>query len=70
MSASGLHRYNRDLYKLLRVPRTATQSEIKTSYRRIALTLHPDRHGGCKAKTAEFKVLHTPRREVQLRLQA
>ena len=57
MSAGGLHRYSGDLYKLLHVPRTATQSEIKKSYRRIALTLHPDRHEGCERKTAEFKEL-------------
>ena len=57
MSSGGLRRHGRDLYRLLRVPRTATRSEIKESYRRIALTLHPDRHGGCEAKTAEFKEL-------------
>lgn len=35
---------SKDLYKLLRISRTATQQEIKQSYLRIALTLHPDRH--------------------------
>ena len=37
MSSGGLRRHGRDLYRLLRVPRTATRSEIKESYRRIAL---------------------------------
>lgn len=55
MPPGGLRKYGGDLYRLLRVPRTATGSEIKESYRRIALALHPDRHGGCESKTAEFK---------------
>lgn len=39
-----MHFTNKDLYKLLRISRTATQREIKQSYLQIALTLHPDRH--------------------------
>ena len=50
-----LNKFNKDLYKLLKLPRTATQSEIKQSYRKIALLLHPDRHDGCDKKTSEFK---------------
>mmetsp|Transcript_14771 Transcript_14771/g.28168 ORF Transcript_14771/g.28168 Transcript_14771/m.28168 type:complete len:273 (-) Transcript_14771:25-843(-) len=50
-----LNRFTKDLYKLLHLPRTATQNEIKKSYRKIALALHPDRHDGCDIKTAEFK---------------
>jgi DnaJ-class molecular chaperone len=45
------------LYKLLHLPRTATTPEIKQSYRRIALALHPDRHNGCPNKSDEFKAV-------------
>ncbi|KAL3940417.1 MAG: hypothetical protein SGBAC_005049 [Bacillariaceae sp.] len=45
----------KDLYKVLRVSRTATMLEIKSSYRKLALALHPDRHDGCKDKAAAFK---------------
>ena len=53
--SAPLNQFSKDLYKLLKLPRTATQSEIKQSYRKIALVLHPDRHDGCDIKTAEFK---------------
>lgn len=54
--AAPLHQhFTKDLYKLLHLPRTATHSEIKSSYRKIALALHPDRHDGCSIKTAEFQ---------------
>mmetsp|Transcript_27531 Transcript_27531/g.56570 ORF Transcript_27531/g.56570 Transcript_27531/m.56570 type:complete len:275 (+) Transcript_27531:54-878(+) len=49
------NKFSKDLYKLLHIPRTATQNEIKQSYRRIALALHPDRHDGCQIKSDEFK---------------
>ncbi|KAL7427329.1 hypothetical protein ACHAXH_002348 [Discostella pseudostelligera] len=43
---------NKDLYRLLRISRTATQQEIKQSYLQIALTLHPDRHAPASAAAA------------------
>lgn len=55
MSNSHLHQFTKDLYKILHISRTATQNEIKESYRRIALALHPDRHNGCSIKSDEFK---------------
>jgi len=45
----------KDFYKILQVSSQATTKEIKTSYRKLALTLHPDRHDGDEAKTKAFK---------------
>eukprot|EP00571_Detonula_confervacea_P013829 CAMPEP_0172301048 /NCGR_PEP_ID=MMETSP1058-20130122/3018_1 /TAXON_ID=83371 /ORGANISM="Detonula confervacea, Strain CCMP 353" /LENGTH=267 /DNA_ID=CAMNT_0013011037 /DNA_START=112 /DNA_END=915 /DNA_ORIENTATION=- len=53
--SAPLHHFTKDLYKLLHLPRTATQNEVKQSYRKIALALHPDRHDGCEIKTSAFK---------------
>ena len=49
--------FKKDLYKLLHLTRTATSSEIKQSYHKIAHALHPDKHNGCSIKTSEFKVV-------------
>ncbi|KAL7580277.1 hypothetical protein ACA910_013010 [Epithemia clementina (nom. ined.)] len=46
---------SRDLYKVLQVPHTASIADIKASYRKLALRLHPDMHKDDPAKTAEFK---------------
>lgn len=39
----------RDYYAILRIARTATNSEIKSAYRQIALAVHPDVNKGDKA---------------------
>ena len=39
-----------DHYKLLGLKKTATQKEIKTNYRNLALMLHPDR---CKLEGSQ-----------------
>ena len=46
-----------DLYQLLEVERTADAATIKSSYRRLAMDCHPDRHGGCTDKEAKFKAI-------------
>ncbi|CAN0069988.1 unnamed protein product [Ectocarpus sp. 6 AP-2014] len=45
----------RDYYAILRVARTATNSEIKAAYRQIALAVHPDVNKGDKGSEDEFK---------------
>jgi len=46
---------NRDYYEILELSRTATESEIKSSYRRLAMKYHPDKNPGDKEAEEKFK---------------
>ena len=48
----------RDYYEILGVSKTATESEIKSAFRKRAKECHPDLHPGDKAKEAQFKELN------------
>src|SRR5260370_676353 len=45
----------RDYYKVLDVPKTATEAEIKKAYRRLAMKYHPDRNPNDKESEELFK---------------
>ena len=55
MAAKDL--YEKDFYKILGVPKTATNKQIKKKYRELAHKLHPDKNTGNKKLEEEFKAV-------------
>ena len=45
----------RDYYEILEVERTIDAAGLKSAYRRLAMTHHPDRNGGSEESMARFK---------------
>ncbi len=48
----------RDYYEILGVTKTATESEMKVAFRKLAMTYHPDRNPGDKDAEIKFKEIN------------
>ena len=49
---------SKDFYKMLGVPRTASEDEVRTAYRKLAHQFHPDKTGGDKQAEEKLKEIN------------
>jgi molecular chaperone DnaJ len=48
----------RDYYEVLGVSRTATEAEMKSAFRKLAMQYHPDRNAGDQEAEVKFKEIN------------
>ena len=48
----------RDYYEILSIERTASDADIKSAYRKLALKYHPDRNPGDHAAEEKLSLIH------------
>ena len=51
-----------DYYKILEVPKTATESEIKSAYRKLARKYHPDLNPNDETHKKKFQQINEAKR--------
>ena len=57
---------NRDYYEVLAIDRSASESDIKSAYRKLALKYHPDRNPDDKVAEDKFKEIGKEPRKINL----
>lgn len=54
-----------DPYTVLGVPRTASDEEVRTAYRRLVKATHPDHNGGSREAATRFEAVQEAYAEIQ-----
>lgn len=59
MASEANKKKGRDFYEVLGIEKTATQGQIKSAYRKLAMKYHPDKNPGNEEASDKFKELST-----------